>query len=154
MWTRHGDCNHCGWCCQAIGHIALNYQMGPSSDVYFYQVRGFKFDHIGKVMSKERAVIYDPCPQHDVDKLRCKIYENRPKTCQEFPTKPELIQGSPCCYWFTRATQDGRTEYIGGEGSPYPGHRVLECSDPMTLSTPTEQLDTPESTALTSAGSS
>jgi len=123
---RRGECNHCGWCCQFEG-VRRNVVRAPDGglvhpdDVHFYTLRG------GRVTSDGRAVLYvvydsAPCSAHHVNKS-CSIYENRPLTCQEFPSAPAQIEGTPCSHWFEEVV-DGKI--VRGEGSLYPTPPVFE----------------------------
>ena len=107
-WVRHGECNGCGFCCEAIAYVevALPDQI---EDQEFLRLRGFSPE------GTKRLHIIDPCPALRHDKT-CSIYETRPRTCREFPTSPDEIVNSPCSYWF----ENGDGEKIGGGGSPHP----------------------------------
>jgi Fe-S-cluster containining protein len=87
--TRKGECNGCGFCCQVISRVHLLFQ---TDDAAFLKVRGMQPD------GTKWIDIVDPCPQH-VDNS-CAIYDTRPKTCRDFPQKPEEIRDTPCSYWF------------------------------------------------------
>lgn len=107
-WTRHGECSHCGHCCEVIARQPLVRNLAAVDDPSFYRVRGF----VG-----EPAVLWTwllaPCPQHQGG--TCAVYETRPATCASFPQHPRDIVGSPCSYWFSRGA-----EMAGGLGSPAP----------------------------------
>lgn len=64
---------------------------------------------------------FAPCMAHDPAAKRCMIYEERPQGCQEFPSVPEQIEGTPCSYYFEITDAQGVvTERRGGLDSPYP----------------------------------
>ena len=119
-WTRHGDCNQCGHCCE---HIVRDVQVRTpeqvARDEAFYRVRGFK---AMETAQGTRYVLWAwvaaRCPELEGDSGYspwCRIYEHRPQTCQDFPQRPRDIIATPCSYWFERGT-----ERVGGDGSPYP----------------------------------
>lgn len=131
VWERKGSCNDCGYCCNTLTRADLSFPMGPRIDREFYRVRGFGFVQAAnrqELAMLPRVPVVFPCPSYDQEGKRCTIYENRPRTCREFPTRPEDILGSPCSYWFDRETKDGSLEVMGGDGSPHPGHKVLEAA--------------------------
>ena len=105
-WVRQGSCNHCGYCCQFIGRFEMAVPEDMVGDRKFQEVRGF-------VGGKLVGDFYAPCPEHV--NARCAIYDQRPITCQEFPTEPNQVKDTPCSYWF----ENEEGERIGGAGSPY-----------------------------------
>lgn len=115
-WVRKGECNHCGYCCQFMGGRLMAFEHKPISgevDMEFLKMRGVSFRNDGK--AEMWADLYVPCVNHDSEAKRCRIYDERPRTCHLFPQLPEQIIGTPCSYWFERGE-----EKIGGMGSPYP----------------------------------
>jgi Fe-S-cluster containining protein len=119
--TRHGECNHCGWCCEYEGKTVAQVENPKGvSDPRYYRLRGFVLDHREgiPVMARRTVWMRAVCPEFQGAKVteRCGIYQDRPETCQAFPTRPAQIVGTPCSYWFER---DG-VRVGGGLGSPYP----------------------------------
>lgn len=122
--TRKGECNNCGWCCQFEG-IARNVllpepgeaKVNPS-DRQFYELRGGKTAPDGSI-TRYISHCFAPCSAHDTNKQTCKIYAARPTICQEFPSIPEQIEGTPCSYWFELSIGEEVVERRGGTGSPY-----------------------------------
>ena len=117
-WMRHGECNHCGWCCENIGAATIFFPDGNPvvgiSDEAYIQIRGFrKTTSQGQLGVELEVENRAPCPAHVND--RCSVYENRPPTCQAYPWHPRQIINSPCSYWFEI---DGFT--MGGNASPHP----------------------------------
>jgi Fe-S-cluster containining protein len=112
-WTRHGTCNGCGHCCETAGRMPLVRDLAAVDDAFFYQARGFRPTLVdGRMVHVLWADLVAPCPHHGDG---CRIYAERPATCQAFPVHPRDIVDTPCSYWFEA---DGRT--AGGLGSPYP----------------------------------
>ena len=111
-WTRHGECNHCGWCCEVLAREFVVRSPVDSYWVEFYKARGFKKVSAGDFVGRF-AVLTAPCPEHIND--RCALEERKPRRCKEFPVVPAEIIGSPCSYWF----ENGRMK-AGGTGSPFP----------------------------------
>jgi Fe-S-cluster containining protein len=127
-WTRHGDCNHCGWCCTKVARdVIVRTDDQVARDPAFYAARGFVRQEVdGEPRHVLWAWLEAPCPQHQVRHFHdglggmiaqshCGVYDARPRTCQEFPTLPVDVVGTPCSYWFERG--DAK---VGGTGSPYP----------------------------------
>ncbi len=113
-WTRHGDCNGCGFCCTAFARQPIVRDPAKVADPAFYKARGFTpitVDGAEKIVLF--AWLQAECPEH-VDSA-CRIYDDRPQTCRAFPVVPSDIAGTPCSYWF----EDGE-QRVGGTGSPYP----------------------------------
>jgi Fe-S-cluster containining protein len=113
-WTRYGECNGCGHCCEMFTRDVVVRNIDAEYDPAFYRARGFQpmtiSGHTRHVLLGWMAA---PCPEHTP--TGCKVYDTRPKTCQTFPRVPADIVGSPCSYWF----EDG-TRKVGGTGSPHP----------------------------------
>lgn len=131
-WTRRGRCNGCGYCCQfsgrTVAHLVARTLEGTGQpDWAYYEARDFNIQRMadGTYDVAFPCHLMAPCPQHDVEKQRCRIYETRPETCQKFPEFPSQVLGSPCSYWFERERANGELERQGGEGSPYPGKSHL-----------------------------
>ena len=127
-WTRRGECNHCGWCCEFIGRRIFTITPRPAPgqreiDWDFLRVRGF--NRTG-VKASLPIGLHAPCWEHDVAAQRCKIHDTRPATCRAFPERPEQIDGTPCSYYFERVQPDGAIEQVGGDGAPFPGSTRLE----------------------------
>ena len=93
VWVRKGECNGCGFCCQSIALVELEFP-NLLADPEFLKVRGIQPN------GKKLLHIIDPCSKLDLQTNRCTIYENRPKTCRDFPSEPDLIVDTPCSYWF------------------------------------------------------
>lgn len=110
---RKGECNNCGWCCQFNG-IHRNVVQAGTGDIDFLKLRGGRLLDTGEVLYI--AYEYAPCKEHDISCSKCKIYDNRPTTCQEFPQEPGQIEGTPCSFWF----EDEKGNKRGGDGSPHP----------------------------------
>jgi len=112
-WTRHGECNHCGWCCERIGFGSITLD---KQDEAYLAIRGFRQTRQGPTIDID---FWAPCPawNHNTDAPGCTIHDTDqfPVTCQEYPLRPSLIIKSPCSYWFER---DG--ELVGGDSSPHP----------------------------------
>lgn len=120
-WERHGECNQCGDCCRFVAREALVRDPSRVSDPAFYEARGFQRMTLGeKKVLVLLANLVAPC-QYLVDGNQCGVYEDRPRTCRDFPQVPLDIVGTRCSYWFSK---DGVN--VGGSGSPYP-------ADPMVL---------------------
>jgi Fe-S-cluster containining protein len=92
-WTRHGECDSCGFCCRAIAQVELVFE-NLVDDQEFLAVRG-----ISPTGHKMLHVI-DPCSKLNLNNNLCTIYENRPRTCREFPAEPAHVEGVPCTYYF------------------------------------------------------
>ncbi len=113
MWTRHGECNNCGFCCQMFARRG-EVRSSDQGDQAFYQARGFQPVTIdGTKRLLLMGWMAAPCPQH-VDSA-CAIYATRPETCRDFPTLPVDVVATPCSYYFE---QDGVK--VGGDASPHP----------------------------------
>ena len=115
-WVRRGECNHCGWCCQYQSRsVAEVTNPKGLSDVEYYRTRGFQIHNVNGVPFAATIKVWHlaPCPQ--IADQRCGIYETRPRTCRDFPVRPEQVVGIPCSYWF-----ENGSEKIGGQGSPFP----------------------------------
>ena len=113
-WTRNGECNGCGECCRTVAVQAIVRDPATVVDRPYYDARGFaeiELDGTPRLMLLAKLVA--PCPRLEGD--RCGIYDDRPKTCRDFPTVPLHVVETPCSYWFE---SDGIR--IGGAGSPYP----------------------------------
>jgi Fe-S-cluster containining protein len=121
-WTRHGECNGCGFCCESVSRdVLVRTEEQVAVDKPFYLARGFQPTTID---GERRYVLFAwlvaPCPELKKEtwaygtQYRCRIYEHRPETCQTFPRLPQDIVGTPCSYWFTHGEHT-----IGGQGSPH-----------------------------------
>jgi Fe-S-cluster containining protein len=134
-WQRKGECNGCGYCCQFDGSIRLTFDkrsVPPGQfDEGYYKTRGYSVDKEG---ASKVAFLYQPCPKFEPTASngvtierpgRCTVYEDRPKTCRDFPQEPMQLLGTPCSYWFER-NNGTRVVRFGGSGSPYP---TLEETD-------------------------
>ena len=132
-WTRHGECNHCGWCCEKVARDCIvRTDEQVQRDPAFYAARGFKPTRVdGAIRFVLWAWLEAPCPQKQElsysdglggfgKQSRCGIYLTRPETCQTFPRLPVDIVGTPCSYWFEAESVKGRVS-IGGSASPHPG---------------------------------
>lgn len=123
-YTRKGECNNCGWCCQFEGvyfNTAETADGAPlsASDQKFYELRG------GRVLNEGRIIrylihAYAPCSAHDQEKQTCSVYDERPDICRAFPSSPEQVEGTPCSFWFEGTTDTGDVVRRGGVESPYP----------------------------------
>jgi Fe-S-cluster containining protein len=121
-WTRHGECNHCGFCCQysAQTQVVVENPNGIADPAY-HRTRGFTLTYVGGVAVKAVALALiqlPPCPKADVQGATtlCRDYEHRPTTCRDFPKTPDQVKGIPCSYWFESPAGD----IVGGLASPYP----------------------------------
>lgn len=120
---RRGECNHCGWCCQFEGvhrnvvEPAAGQATVHPSDRRFYELRGGQSVEGGRVV-RYLMHAFAPCSAHVKEEKRCLAYADRPDICQEFPSIPEQIEGTPCSHWFEE-TVEGRVVQRGGEGSPH-----------------------------------
>lgn len=119
-WERQGECNNCGYCCEFLGPQAIH--ITPKKD----EVLDHRFHKLRQpaYLDNERAIfwyhIQAPCTEHDEENKKCKIYDDRPKICQLFPTFPTQVEGTPCSYYFEATTAEGKLIRRGGQGSPYP----------------------------------
>jgi len=129
IWTRKGDCNGCGWCCQFVYfnvNLIMPVERCGTHEREYYQTRKLRLlHHGGEQCVQLNGQLWNPCQHHDNEAKQCKIYETRPQWCREFPTKPEHILSTPCSYYFSRELENGRIEYAGGDGSPYPGSSTV-----------------------------
>jgi Fe-S-cluster containining protein len=121
MLARHGECNRCGWCCRyAAWSVSRVENPQGLSDPDYYRTRGFTLHfHKGMATMATAQVLHEQrCPEMAGDD--CGMIESpaRPRTCGEFPSRPEQVIGIPCSYWFE--TDNGN---IGGDASPYPSKR-------------------------------
>lgn len=91
-WVRKGECNGCGFCCRTIALVQLEFP-NLLSDPEFLKVRGIAPNGV------KTLHVIDPCSQLSEDN-KCNIYEDRPKTCVDFPSEPDLVVDTPCSYWF------------------------------------------------------
>lgn len=105
MWEKRGECDMCGYCCEVVAHVVVDF---TGNDPDWIVARGL-------TLTKELPLI-DPCPQLGVQN-KCRIYPMRPQQCQDFPLSHEQIKTFPCTYWFEN-TETG--ERKGGTRSPYP----------------------------------
>src|SRR3990167_5015063 len=107
MLARHGECNHCTWCCQFI--VIERVTIAPSKltpdEINFYQLRGGQLGADGHLRVVQHAFV--PFSLHDRAAGRCTSYAPRPQVCSPFPTLPEQIEGTPCSYWFETPREDG-----------------------------------------------
>ena len=114
-WTRHGECNQCGACCQSIAMTPLVRDAEKVADRDFYDMRGFREVLLdGKPVLVLLANLVATCPQLTTEQT-CGVYDIRPRTCREYPQNPLDVISKPCSYWFER---DGVR--MGGQASPYP----------------------------------
>lgn len=123
MFTRKGDCNNCGWCCQfeAVHRCSGVAQDGGHVDPdtrKFYELRGGQISADGRTI-RYLMHAYVPCSAHDQERSTCSVYDDRPQICRDFPKTPDQIEGSPCSYWF-ESEVEGQIIYRGGINSPYP----------------------------------
>jgi Fe-S-cluster containining protein len=113
-WTRHGECNQCGWCCITFGRAPIVRDLSAMADPAFYEARGFQPMQVdGRTVHVLWASYDAMCPEFRA--TDCGIYDARPQTCRDYPTHPKDIVGTPCSYYFTH---EGRA--IGGDASPHP----------------------------------
>ncbi len=123
FWVRHGDCNQCGHCCETIEpnhRFDLRGEIRDEAEETFLKTRGYTIE--GKRAFIMTTVVAE-CPQLDRYEgtqaaglmTGCKVWDDRPPTCQEFPITPAQVRGTPCSYWFER--EDGRK--VGGDDTPY-----------------------------------
>jgi len=108
FWRRHGECDGCGYCCEVIAHANVDFS---GNDPDWIRARGIPSDGMLRNLP-----LINPCPQLSEEK-RCKIYETRPKQCEDFPQRPQEIEMAPCVYWFENLVTG---EKVGGTRSPYP----------------------------------
>lgn len=97
-YIRHGECNHCGWCCQFTGQSTVKVENARGlSDPDYYKARGFAIvQREGlSILAEAKVSHHLPCPQHVNE--RCSIYAERPSTCKDFPVSPEQIKHVPQC---------------------------------------------------------
>lgn len=119
-WVRHGDCNHCGWCCKfSFDPVMMFFPNPDERRAEFLKVRGFWEASEGR--DKGLAAwgqVYLRCQYH-TDDNKCVIFDKpeRPRMCHDFPETPQQVKNTPCSYWF----EDSEGNTIGGDGSPYPG---------------------------------
>lgn len=127
-WTRHGECNGCGHCCEFVAReVLVRTPEQVARDAAFYRARGFQPVTVdGQVRHVLWAWVHAPCPELRTTvthwtygtetRHRCAIHEAKPETCAAFPRLPQDIAGTPCSYWF----EDGDGRRVGGTGSPHP----------------------------------
>jgi hypothetical protein len=92
------------------------------SDPAYYRMRGFTLDHREGVPVRAMVRVRHEqiCPQCQAPQ-GCGVFTSpeRPRTCHDFPARPDQVSGIPCSYWFERE-RDGVVERVGGLHSPYP----------------------------------
>lgn len=94
-WAREGSCLRCGKCCNTIVTVMI---YKPELRDYLEWLSL----HKGVVIKKDKLTNFvwiefrNKCKhlRFKRDKAVCKIYENRPKVCQEFPLNP--VVGKNC----------------------------------------------------------
>jgi len=118
-----GSCNHCGACCQYEGLARRVAILEPGDDERYFRVRGYAVE--GRV-ARLALPMLAPCPEHErpdprADAGRCRIWNQRPSTCREFPQRPGQVEGfGNCSYWFELRILGAPVQRRGGPGSPYP----------------------------------
>lgn len=130
FWVRQGDCNQCGHCCKVIQpnhRFDLPGEIRDEVELEFLKTRGYTIE--GK-RAWILTTLMAPCPELDGPGTQdhtyaCKVWENRPQTCEEFPLTPAQVRGTPCSYWFER--EDGRK--VGGDDSPHPWRPTPEMPE-------------------------
>jgi Fe-S-cluster containining protein len=127
-WQRFGECNHCGHCCQFEGSQRLTFDQRENPalfDIRYFKLRGYEVEG-GQATAVVHA--YKPCPKFEKTATGggCTVYQERPKTCRNFPTNPLQMLETPCSYWFENQFGDKRIRF-GGNGSPYPGLQIEEA---------------------------
>jgi len=128
-FTRYGNCNHCGWCCNFVGLYPLTIEKKEGAKekdinpdmIRYYELHGGKSSGDGK---KVQIMFYlaATCKEYNIKKRgeeSCNIYNERPNICKDFPIFPEQIEGTPCSYWFEYEV-DGKIIKRGGQESLYP----------------------------------
>src|SRR5512136_128177 len=100
-WTRHGDCNRCGYCCEFMGPVAMTTRVNGEGrlDKALWELRR---PAVRDVSNREVLYIghtYLPCSAHHLPST-CTIYDTRPETCRTFPVHPDQIEETPCSHWF------------------------------------------------------
>lgn len=126
FWKRFGECNGCGHCCRLIATIEFTHPspIRTPGEERFLRTRGYTIDGQRAWMM---ADVVKPCPELVApagESTQCRVYEDRPETCVEFPTTPAQVRYTPCSYWFEN--EDGRR--VGGEASPVATARVVEAT--------------------------
>jgi len=113
-WTRHGECNGCGACCETLMRDITVRVPDDVRDPAYWQARGFNPRSDGFIVL--HGTLRAPCPQLTPER-GCRLHgtPDKPRTCQDYPTAPHQIAMHPCSYWFTRGE-----EAWGGQASPYP----------------------------------
>lgn len=118
-WTRMGECNHCGACCQNLSRQVLKITGGTEVDRPYLELRGAV--PTGAQTFDLPVWVHAPCVAHESGAAtgnggggRCAIYDRRPRTCRDFPWRPDQVVGTPCSYRFERQV-NGRTEIIAGD---------------------------------------
>ncbi len=84
-------CIECQKCCKQVGVLSV-YPFEPYF-IEFYKARGAIIE--SKTIDNEEycLVIFNiPCPHLDT-KIGCKIYENRPQVCKDYPIGDDVIDG-------------------------------------------------------------
>ncbi|RLG81243.1 MAG: hypothetical protein DRO40_10000 [Thermoprotei archaeon] len=95
VWVRKGECKRCGKCCR----VKYLFKSMSKEDKLFLKRHGFWLHQAIKRMAVEDKA----CPflEYRNGVAYCKIYEERPRWCREYPSHPdELIEG--CGYYFEK----------------------------------------------------
>lgn len=87
-WIREGECCGCGDCCRP--------ETIPARTAAYNEAR-IPFEVVNN----------GDCKDFDPETGKCRIYENRPQVCRDFPTHPIDIAALPrCTYTFKRVEED------------------------------------------------
>lgn len=101
VWTRKGECQRCGRCCsQVITTLQYSDELRDYLEwLSLHQNITVRLDKTAKIAEVQ---IRTKCRmlRYKHDKAVCKIYENRPKICRDFPMTP-IASGNKGCPGFT-----------------------------------------------------
>jgi len=136
-WQRHGDCTHCGHCCNFEGPQRQTFEASENParfDSRYFKVRGYEVEDDRRASIITHAFV--PCPKFDRTATggagACTIYQERPATCRKFPEFPLQVLQTPCTYWFENRI-NGHVFRFGGNGSQYPGLHIEQDEPQLTL---------------------
>ena len=97
QWVRRGKCQRCGRCCTQVitTMIHTNELQDYLEWLSLHQNIAVRRDENSNVVKIE---INSKCKmlRFKQGKALCKIYENRPKVCHDFPTSPAGIGDRGC----------------------------------------------------------
>ncbi len=118
-------CNKCGMCCLTIPldkgsyYRVLRGKINAVDGDFIKKLKriskrkAYKINPFLKVRASKLKVAYFQCPQLDEATHLCKIHNNKPMMCSQYPfygepiiyCRDNLIYGSKCGYYLTREEQ-------------------------------------------------